>query len=284
MNDLLDDPRVVAYRRQLEAVLGRLPSGEAALLRDQIDAHLREALAGDRGGGDVEDVLRRLGPPDELLPEPSNPPGLRQRLLIGARRIRTTPPRRLLALITGLLVLASAVGVGIDYLAAPSLTYDGLVSSWWYPVDSRHATSHTAGDVTQQTTIMRFGHQQGFVITIANPSRWPQTVLGPTPHEVSLGASPLQVAVAVPPPRQLGLATQLHYAQQVTIPPHHRALLRLLWRTNDCSSPGAGMATNSVTLRVRIGPLTRSEHLSFGTNYWALTAPTDAPNPPKCPL
>lgn len=284
MNDLIDDPRVVAYRRQLDAVLGRLPAKEAALLRDQIDAHLREALAGDHDGEDVEDVLRRLGPPDLLLPEPSNPPGLRQWVLIGVRRIRSMPTRRIAALVTGLLVAAAAVGVGVDYLAAPSLSYDGLVSGWWYPVDSRHATSHTAGDVTQQTAIMRFGHQQGFVITIRNPSRWPQTVLGPNPHEVSLGASPLQVAVAVPPVNMLGLATQLHYAHHVTIPPHHRALLRLLWRTNDCFSPGAGATTNSVSLRVRIGPVTRSEHISFGNDYWALVAPADAPNPPKCPL
>lgn len=282
-NDLLGERRVVEYLQELEAVLALLPPEEAGLLREQIDAHLREALGDAPGDEEVEEVLRRLGPPSQLLPAPGRRPGPREWVRTRASQLRGVPRAWLAALVAAVLVLVGVGGYGIALLTAPSLQYDVGASGWWYPADSRDATTASAGNVTQSNTIMRFGHEQGFVFQIINPSSWSQTVLGPTPGEVSIGVSPLQVAVAVPAPNDLGRMFELHYGDGVTIPPHHVALLRLLWRTNDCFPAGSGAAMSSVAVRVRVGGLTRTEEISFGNNAWGLIAPADAPNPERCP-
>ena len=82
---------------------------------------------------------------------------------------------------------------------APLLPYLAAWA-WWYPQDGAREV-FTQADGAQQTTVpIREGQQQGYVVTVYNPSGWTQTVLGAAPDSGSAPGSPedAQVSVATP--------------------------------------------------------------------------------------
>src|SRR5271154_21575 len=69
-----DHPLVQDYLRRLDLALAGVPQPEAAELRDQIAAHLDEALTPSSDDRTVAEVLDRLGPPEEIADEMGYPP------------------------------------------------------------------------------------------------------------------------------------------------------------------------------------------------------------------
>jgi hypothetical protein len=65
----LDHPLVRDYLRQLDAALRGLPAAQASELREQITAHLDDALGPDAGDQEVAATLRQLGSPVGLAAE-----------------------------------------------------------------------------------------------------------------------------------------------------------------------------------------------------------------------
>jgi hypothetical protein len=65
-----------------------------------------------------------------------------------------------------------------------------------------------------------------------------------------------------------------------SIPPHSYRLLRILWTSRVCNTPGGSTIIQDVTLRVRVGLITRTEDLQLQT-AWAITG-TSRSSPAGC--
>ncbi len=101
----LDHWLVRGYLAELDAALGGLPAAHARELKEQIAAHLDDALGPDAGDEEVAAALSRLGSPADLAAEAgaaSGPPGPRP----GTRRTRW----RLAVVIAVPLVTAATLG------------------------------------------------------------------------------------------------------------------------------------------------------------------------------
>ena len=66
---VLDHWLVRGYLRELDAVLRGLPAAQARELKEQISAHLDDALGPDAGDYEVAATLSRLGSPADLAAE-----------------------------------------------------------------------------------------------------------------------------------------------------------------------------------------------------------------------
>jgi uncharacterized membrane protein len=70
---VLEHPLVRDYLRRLDAACAALPAARARELRDQIIAHLDEALPADAADDEVGAELARLGAPAELAADAAGP-------------------------------------------------------------------------------------------------------------------------------------------------------------------------------------------------------------------
>jgi nitrate/nitrite sensing protein/HAAS domain-containing protein len=117
----LDHPLVRGYLRELDAALRGLPAAQASELREQITAHLDDALGPDAGDQEVAVTLRRLGSPAGLAAEAggaggsSAPPSA-----LGRGRVRWRLAAVIAVLVTVAVVLGALQigGVASSYVAA----------------------------------------------------------------------------------------------------------------------------------------------------------------------
>jgi len=65
----LDHPLVRDYLRELDNAFAVLPAEQASELREQITAHIDDALGPEAGEYEVAEVLRQLGQPGALAAE-----------------------------------------------------------------------------------------------------------------------------------------------------------------------------------------------------------------------
>ena len=269
----LEHPLVRDYLRRLDAACAALPAAQARELCDQIIAHLDEALPADAPDDEVGAELDRLGSPAELAAEAAGPS---RRSAAARLRIRLSRlgwrAWTLIALVV-VLVVGAATYLSSVLSAAP-LTRDGI-GSWWFPQDrNAHGGSMTrAGDVTQVSVPERWGQQQGIVVGVYNNSDWTQTIVGPGGAWAQPGAlSPVLIAVGSDPVVDEGGAwsARTHWDLPGSIPPHSYRLLRILWTSLVCNMPGGSTIIQDVTLRVRVGLITRTEDFQLGT-AWAIT-------------
>jgi hypothetical protein len=265
----LDHPLVRDYLRDLDSAFAALPAEEARELREQITAHLDDAL---RPGSDDQEVvltLLQLGSPSNLAAEASaGTAGGGRR----PRRARLGWPRLGWlgwTLTAGAVVIVAAVSgylIAVD-TAAP--IQFASASTWWFPRDSARAVD-TQADGAEQTAIpIRSGQEQGFAITVDNPSDWTQTVLGPAGYGNSPGSLTAQISVATADPDHGGgVFLPLHYKLPESIPPHQTRALRVLWTSTACLGKGGSQGINKVTLRVRVGTFTRTETIQLPEGFF----------------
>jgi hypothetical protein len=274
---VLENPLVRAYLRRLDAACASLPAAQARELRDQIVAHLSEALPPGAEDAEVSAELARLGTPAELAAEAAGParPSAAARLRNRLSRLSW----RAWTLIAAVVVLIVVpVAIAVNYLnsvnsAEPLL--QGGIGTWWFPQDqnARGASSSSAGDVMQISVPERWGQQQGIVVGVYNVSGWTQTIVGlggawavPGPF------SPVLLAVGSDPQVDAGgtWSARTRWDFPGTIPPHSYRLLRILWTSRVCIAPNSWTDIQDVTLRVRVGLITRTEDLQLQT-AWAIT-------------
>ena len=188
----LDNPLVREYLRELEAAFARLPAGQARELREQITAHISDALPPEAADEQVAAVLARLGSPAELAAEAvaGATTDANDGTGLGGRRddAAARPPRQtrrawrnwrfLVAAGAIVAVVAVVANMLIAAETAPALTAGGSYA-WWYAQDSRREVDTSADGATQSTVPVRSGQWQGFVIDLFNDSDQTQTVLGP---------------------------------------------------------------------------------------------------------
>jgi hypothetical protein len=175
-------------------------------------------------------------------------------------------------------VIAVLVGTATYYLIpskVPGSLRFGGSSLWWYAQDDNRQRESQADGATQMTVPVWPGQRQGILINIYNPTEVTQTILGPGagPDEFhdTLGVQPGQVRVSVPNANVEGggVTRNVKFTLPGVIPPHQYRLLRVIWVANACSQAGGGGILDSLTLRVRIGSIIRTEIIRLGTTAYA---------------
>jgi hypothetical protein len=271
----LDHPMVRDYLGELDTALAALPADQAAELREQITAHLDDALLPGADDQLVAAVLGRLGQPDELAAEAAAAADNRPtQATQGLRAQRTRLRRRIGAAVV---LAVTLVAAWISYVVAMH-NVDPLQargpSMWWYPEDSARQVITHANGIAQTTVPVRPGQRQGLVVDIYNPSNLTQTVLAEAYGNwyQSPGAQSAQFGVSV---QGASGGTRFHalsYGLPGMIPPHQTRAIRVLWISTECS-PGSGYTIDdTLLLRVRIGWITRKEVITLNP-VWALTGP-----------
>jgi hypothetical protein len=256
---VLDHPDVREYLRMLDLATASLPGPQARELREQISAHLEDALSPAATGEEVKAELRRLGPPRGLAREAEGPlphPAL-TRLGRRLRRVRWWAWTAIAVTVAAVVTWAAFM---ISMESAPPLT--GMPYGWLYPQDQKHAVNASAFNTFQTTVPVRLHQQQGIGIYVWNNSDWTVTVLGPDPHWIPVGwGSPVRVLVETGPHlnRGGGPLTSASYATPGSIPPHSLRLLRIVWTSQGCNMKGGEYIIDSLILRVRFGIVTRTE-------------------------
>jgi hypothetical protein len=96
-----------------------------------------------------------------------------------------------------------------------------------------------------------------------------QRILGASVGSISPGA-PVPPQIAVSTTGSLRVEGEPHwvaYRTGGTIPPHSYRWLRVLWRSYQCylEGPGGSQGVDHLTLRVKVGWITRTEVVSLGT-------------------
>jgi hypothetical protein len=271
----LENKKIRTYLRELDDELAILPAKRARELREQVTAHLDEALSPDADDEAVEEVLAHLGTAREVVAEATRaePIPVRRKLRARVRRFRWWTWAAIGVVVLLLGAGGVVIGFAVSMASAPSLTFTGGVFStygWWSAQDEQAATT-TSADGLQQTTVpTRPGKQQGFYVTIYNPSGWSQTVLGvPSTWDGGPSGNAMYVAVSTTSfdwdnetnhVLQRNFAQNLEYTIDGVVPPHRYAVLRVLWTSTPCfiQTGGSGVVTQ-ITLEVRVGWGDRTE-------------------------
>jgi hypothetical protein len=263
----LGHPLVLDYLAELDRALAALPRAQASELTEQITAHLEDALGPESGDEEIAAALRQLGSPGDLATEAAAGSARRSRL----RRLGW---RGWTAIGAAVLIAASLAAYLIAVLSAAPVVLDGA-SDWWYPKDAARQVFAQADGAQQVTVPIRSGQQQGIVFTVQNPSNWTQTILGVGPDSAAPGnAVRFQVGVSTTDPWGAGGYFQrLRYARHVSIPPHQIRWMRLMWISDECLVKGSSSGIDVLTLRVRVGWVTRTETLQLGQG-WYVSGPS----------
>jgi hypothetical protein len=280
-----DHELVRGYMSQLDAALRGVPAAQARELREQISAHLDDALPPDPDDDQVAAVLARLGSPAELAadagPAGAAPQAAPATAVARLRRRLAQVRRRTWGALSVIVVVAGlATGYLIYYLTVDSLGFEGA-SGWWYPQDYSHAVITTADGVIQTTVPLRSGERQGYFVAIHNATGVTQTILGPAygpsvPLD-SPGSAVVQIAVSVPNQNieNGGSSRSVRFGLPGVIPPGQIRLVRVLWTSDICSSGGTS-SIDTVALRVRVGWFTRTEIIPLG-QAWAVAGISHGP-------
>ena len=280
---VLEHPVVREYLRELNVACVSLPVAQARELREQILAHLDEALPPGATTEQVLDELGRLGSPRSLAAEAAGP-GQRPFL----RRLRNRLGRVRWWTWAVIAVLVPALGTGTGFLismntAAPLIASGAI--GWLYPSDQASAVETTAGDVTQTAVPYLFGQRQGILVSLVNDSDWTQQIVGAGPR-FTFGSYLGETRVSVQSGPQLNevgtaLSGTSYYASPGVIPPHSARLVRVFWTSDECFAAGGGIIIDHISLQVRVGMVTRTENIPL-QDAFELTGPKHSINH-NCP-
>jgi hypothetical protein len=263
---VLENVVVREYLRALSLECISLPVAQARELREQIAAHLDEALAPDATNAEVQAELARLGSPRSLAAAAAGPvrPAWWRRLRNWLSHIRWW-----IWVALAVLVLAAGTWAGFFISMKTAYPLTAIGSGWLYTVDQNNAVSTTANSFTQTTVPARYHQRQGILLYVTNNSDWTQVILGVDPTWDPIVVSDVQVDVESGP--HLNRAGEPHstarYLSPGVIPPHSFRVVHLSWTTEMCPGPYGETITTEVLLRVRVGVITRTEDVGIGQAF-----------------
>lgn len=262
------------YLRELDAACVTLPAAQARELREQITAHLEEALPPGATDLEVQDEVDRLGRPWSLAAEAAGP-GWQP----VARRLRNWLGHVRWWTWTALAILVLLVGTGAGFLDSmkSAATLNVIGSGWLYPVDQARAVDTTAAGTSQTTVPVRSGQRQGILFQVVNNSDWTQVILGADPRWYVVTFTGVQVDVESGPhlTRVGEPLSSARYLSPGVIPPHSFRYVRVSWTSHVCLG-GNGSETwfGDIPLLVRVGVITRTEDVNLDGQNFALTGPS----------
>jgi hypothetical protein len=280
----LDHHLVRDYLCELDAAMRGLPAAQTRELKEQIKAHLDEALPPDADDDQVHAVLARLGSAPELAAEASAVAGVAGPTAPASGFWgRLARVRRLAWVIAALIVIliAGAAKYVDYYLSVNPLEYSNG-GDWWYAQDVKHQDIASTYTATQNTTRIRSGQRQGYLISVYNPTKVTQTIVGdgsgPTVGYSAPWGKDEQVTVSRSD-TDIGngftgesAARGIRFTLPVSIPPFQTRLVRVLWTSEGCLSNGESSGVNQIFLRVRVGWFTRTE--TIPQQGWYLVGPS----------
>ncbi len=267
------------YLRELDLALVKLPSEKAVELRQQITAHLQDALPQAASADEVATVLSRLGPPGEVAadaavgaaPQPRQTIAIRR---LGVRLHRARWQSWVLAVIVALL-LASGAGRLVQIVTAPLLQAVGG-DAWVYARDYDREVDTQADGADQTTVPIRSGQLQGLVINVRNPSDFTETVLGLAPASNPFGKATVGVSEPNPVIAEGAMIRSARYTLPEDVPPGQIRLVEVLWRSSLCLGRGAQAGIQQIQLRVRVGWLVSTDTIPLGQGFY-LSGPSQGP-------
>jgi hypothetical protein len=258
-------PLVAGYLILFDAEAAILPVPRARELREQVAAHIEDAVGADASDEEIAAVLRGLGPARVLVAEAVTVTGKRHWVARIGWKGWT---------VVGLLLLIIAAVSGY-YIKLDSMNHVAPLhveggSGWWYLQDAKRAVTTEADMATQTTVPIRPGHRQGFFIQVFNFTRMTQTVLGSNLGGLGPdGGTNSKVTLSTSDPLRSGSEPHnLNYGLPVSIPPGQSRYLRITWISRGCVTPANVGGMDSVELRVRIGWVTRTEYIDFGQGFY----------------
>ncbi|TVZ03018.1 hypothetical protein EAS64_21405 [Trebonia kvetii] len=271
---VLEHLLVRSYLHELSAACVTLPAAQARELREQITAHLDEALPPDATDAEVRAELTRLGRPRSLAAEVAGPGW--QPI---ARRLRNWLGHVRWWVWAALAILVAALGTWAGFLdsmnSAAPLHVSG--TGWLYPVDQQRAIDTTAAGANQTTVPVRSGQRQGITLAVWNNSDWTQEILGTDPLWYYAEFTDVQVDVESGPHlNQVGEPyNSARFLSPGVIPPHSYRFVRVTWTSNICLV-GNGTETwfGDIPLQVRVGVITRTEDVRLAGENFALAGPS----------
>jgi len=265
---VLENPLIREYLKNLDAACARLRVPSARELREQVIAHLDEALSPGAAADEVKAELDRLGSPRALAAEAAGPRSAARRLLTWLFRIRWWAWTLIATGVT--FVIAAAVFLSLMESAQP-LDQGGL-AAWWFYADGSRAVHADVGVSSIWAAPERYRQEQGFIVGIYNESDWTQTIVAGYP-DVQPGDLSARLAVAGGPyVEHTGQWNdQTRWDLPASIPPHSYRLLRVLWVSYMCTQPGNETTIADLVLQVRVGLITRTEDLPLHTTAFALS-------------
>jgi hypothetical protein len=264
MNDTrLVHPLVAGYLKQFDAAASVLPVPRARELREQVAAHLDEAVGPETGDEEVVAVLRDLGSPRLLVAEAAATVGKRSWAARAGWKGWT---------LAGVLVLivAAVSRYFIKINSVGPLIAQGS-GGWWYPQDYKRAVMTQADGADQTTVPIRPGHRQGFFVELFNTTSMTQTVVGSNLDGFGPTGTGAQVRLSTVDPERTGhggFPHALRYALPVSIPPGQSRYLRITWISHGCVTAADVGGMDSVELRVRVGWTTRTQYIAFGVGFY----------------
>jgi hypothetical protein len=133
-----------------------------------------------------------------------------------------------------------------------------------YPQDGNVEVDSSIGMASETVVPIRRGQMQGIVLDVLNPSRYSQTILGLVPDEIMPGSRPGEARLAVATSGNAQESEQQYrYASQAAVPPHQSRFVEISWPSDNCVSAGATMGIDTVSLRVRVFGVTRTENVTL---------------------
>jgi hypothetical protein len=283
---VLERPSVQDYLRDLNLALRGVPPIKARALREQIAAHLDEALPPDADDEEISAVLNRLGSPADLAAEAVAAAAGPVADVRGSTWLwyRLARVHRVSWILAALVVILAGTGAGYlhHYLSAGPLTADPLNdAAWAYPQDVRHEVNASLNNTFQSTVPIRSGQRQGYILGIYNPTNVTETIVGsasgptigwnaPWGYHEQLTVSTRQQHIAN------GFAvTGVPFAPAGSIPPFQTRLVRVTWISQICLGKGESSGTDQqlLYLRVRVGWFTRTEIIPLN-QVWFLVGPS----------
>jgi hypothetical protein len=256
---------VAGYLRQFDAAASVLPVPRARELREQVVAHIDEAVGPDASDEEIAAVLLGLGSARLLVAEAVKASGKRP----WASRIGWKGWTLIGVL---LLIVAAISGYYIELNSMDSvgpLFVEGG-SGWWYPPDYNRQVTTSADGATQTTVPIRPGQRQGFFIQVFNFTSMTQSVLGSNLFGGPNGGTSARVTLSTTDPQRAGNQPHaVRYASPpISIPPGQSRYLRITWISRGCLSKLDVAGMDSVELRVRVGWTTRTEYIQFNEGFF----------------
>jgi hypothetical protein len=264
-------PLIRSYLRELDLALAKLPLEKAIELRQQITAHLQDALPQRPSADEVATLLSRLGSPGDLAADAADGTAPQARTTVAMRRLGARLRRArwqswALAVVVALVLAAGAVRL-VQVVTAP-LLQPGDTDGWIYARDYNREVDTQADDVQQTTVPIRSGQLQGLFINVTNPSAFTQTVLGLAPGSIPFGKAIVRVSEPNPEIDIGGGAANVRYTLPEDVPPGQFRVVEVLWRSSVCLARGAQAGIQEIQLRVRIGWLVKTDTIPLFQGFY----------------
>jgi hypothetical protein len=272
-------PLIREYLRELDLELAKLPSDKAIELRQQITAHVRDALPKRASADEVAALLSRLGSPADLAADEADGAVPQARAAVAIRRLGARMRRARWQSWVVAVIVALAVGAGVgrlvQFVTAP-LLQQGDTDGWVYPTDSNHAVESQADEQQQSTVPIRSGQLQGLYLNVSNPSDFTETVLGLVPGSIPFGKAVVSVSEPNFDIDIGGMVSNVRYTLPGNVPPGQFRAVEVIWRSSLCLAKGEQVGIKQIQLRVRVGWLVSTDTIPLFDGFY-LSGPSQGP-------